>query len=507
MLEPIVQNVGTTDRERYLATLASSQFFSLWSYPGLSRPARNGITKELADLSVIFGDEIILFSDKDIAWSSHPDLETTWSRWYRAAVLKSADQLWGAVKHLRGPDPAIFLDARCEAPFPLPVISSRTRIHLIAVASNSVEPARNYFSEIGAPGSSGTLMHAFGISEVDEGKQPFMIGDLDRNKPYVHVFDEETLDRVFSELGTIGDFVHYLSEKETAIRSGKLGMYAGEEDLLAFYLQEQMPDGYGCLPFEHHRINTLNTITIPEGEWREYARSEVYRTRSRMRERAREWFELIEPFSRAVLAAQTGEANETPLEVHEVVLRAAASENLASRARLGTAFAEKYKSMPVGARSSRAAPSLCHPGRVYLFVFIPWVRDSTTYEEYRAYRLQVMHAYACVAPLKFLHMTEIIIVGAQTPDETGTRSETMIYVNCDEPLSPEQIAEATKLMESEQILVDVPVQSLRVEVPLASLSRRYGRNDPCPCGSLKKNKKCCNISGPRHGTIYAGQVG
>jgi hypothetical protein len=345
------------------------------------------------------------------------------------------------------------------------------------------------------------------VPEVDEGKHPFVIGDLDKKKPYVHVFDEETLDRVLSELGTIGDFVHYLTEKEIAIRSSKLSLYAGEEDLLAFYLQEQTPNGYGSLPFVHHRITPGRTVNIPEGEWRAYARSEAYRVRSRMRERARGWFELIEPFSRAVLAAQTGEANETALEVHEVVLRAAASENLASRARLGTAFAEKYESMPVGARSSRAAPSLCHPGRIYLFVFIPWLRDSATYEGYRAYRLQVMHAYACVAPLKFLDMTEIIVVGAQTPDETGTRSETMIYVNCDEPFSPEQITEATKLMETEQILAAVPVQSLRVEVPLASLSRRYGRNEPCPCGSLKKNKKCCNISGPRRNTIYSGQVG
>jgi hypothetical protein len=506
MLKPIVQNVGTTKRENYLASLASRQFFSLWSYPGLSRPAKKGITKELADLTVIFGEDIVLFSDKDIAWSSHSSIEIAWSRWYRTAVLESADQLWGAAKHLRGPDPAIFLDTRCETPFPLPVISSSTRIHLIAVASNSVEPARNYFSAIGGPGSSGTLMHAFGVPEVDEGKRPFVIGDLDKKKPYVHVFDEETLDRVLSELGTIADFVHYLTEKEIAVRSGKLSLYAGEEDLLAFYLQEQTYTGYGSLPFTHHRFTTGNSVIIPEGEWRAYAQSEAYRVRSRMRERAREWFELIEPFSRAVLSAQTGEANETPLEVHEVVLRAAASENLASRARLGTAFVEKYESVPEGVRTSRAAPSLCHLGRIYLFVFIPWIRHSATYGEYQAYRLQLMEAYARVVPLKFTELSEVIIVGAQTKDRTGTRSETMIYVKYDVPLSPEQIAEATELMESEKILSDLPILSLRVDC-LARSSRRYGRNESCPCGSLKKNKRCCNITGPRYGTIYASQIG
>lgn len=229
--------------------------------------------------------------------------------------------------------------------------------------------------------------------------------------------------------------------------------------------------------------------------------------RLRMRERARDWFELIAPFSEAVLKAQTGEANETPLEVHEAALRTEASENLASRARLGSAFADKYKSVPAGVRTSRAAPSLCHPGRLYLFVFVPWIRQSATYEEYRAYRLQLMQAYATVAPLKFTDMTEIIVMGLQTPDETGTRSETMIHVKYDGPLSPEQVAEAITLMESEQILADLPAQSILHERSFASLPRRYGRNEPCPCGSLKKNKKCCNISAPRYTTIYAGRIG
>ncbi|UJB19612.1 MULTISPECIES: hypothetical protein [Lysobacter] len=501
MLRPITQNAGTTQRERYLAALASSHFFSLWSYPCLSRRAKKGVAKELADLTVIFGDDIVLFSDKDIAWPSHPDIEVAWSRWFRASILESANQLWGAMKHLQGPDPAIFLDAKCETPFPLPVMSERTRIHLIAVTSNSVKPAHAYFTEIGGPGSSGTLMHAFGVPDIDEGKRPFVVGDLDKKRPYVHVFDEETLDRVLSELGTIGDFVHYLTEKETAIRAGKLSLYAGEEELLAFYLQEQTPAGYGSLPFAGPTIAAGYRVNIPEGEWLLYTQSESYRVRSQMRKRAREWFELIEPFCKAVLAAETGEANETPLQAHEVALRVAASENLASRARLGTAFVEKYDSIPVGVRSSRMAPSICHPGRVYLFVFVPWIRQGVTYDEYRAYRLKVMEAYAAIAQLRFEGIAEAVVIGAQTADGSGTRSETMIYVKYDGPLSEEQSARLSEFSATEQILTDVQIRPHSVK----SL-HRYGRNDPCPCGSLKKNKKCCNISGPRHGTVYTSRL-
>ncbi|WP_081280645.1 YecA family protein [Xanthomonas arboricola] len=503
VLEPIIKNEGTTARERHLAKLASDHFFALWSYPGLTRRGKKGVSKELADLTVIFGDDIILFSDKDIAWPSHPDIQIAWSRWYREAILASATQLWGAAKHLRGPTPTIYLDARCQVPFPLPALSDRTRIHLVAVASNSTLPAHDYFRRIGGPGSSGTLIHAFGLPDVVEGKRPFVVGDLNPKRPYIHILDEDSLDRVLTELSTIGDFVHYLTEKEAAIRRGQLQMYDGEEDLLAFYLQEAMPDGYGRLPFARQDLHPANWVRIPEGEWRAYESSPDYSVRTRMRQLAREWHELIDPFSTAVLTADTGEANNTPLDMHEVTLRVAASENLASRARLGSAFAEKYLSVPHAARSSRAAYSPCHPGRVYLFVFVPWIRHQATYEEYRLYRLSVMKAYAIVAPLKFVDASEFIILGAQTQDATGTRSETMIYARYSDPLDAEHIAEAHELMKSERILSDVPTQMTRKKQTQPDLPRRFTRNEPCPCGSLKKNKKCCNQYGPRYSKRYA----
>ena len=350
-------------------------------------------------------------------------------------------------------------------------------------------------------------MHAFD-KESNEGRHPFVVGDLNEKKTFVHVFDAETLDRVLSELGTISDFVHYLSEKVAAIRSGKLALYAGEEELLAFYLQEQIDSGYGSLPFAHRPFLPGRLLNIPEGEWGAYTKSEAYRVRAELRERAQDWFDLLEPFTNAVISADVGiEARETPLEMHEAVLRVAASENLVSRARLASAFEGKRLSIPAGVRSSRVINSICSPGRLYVFVFVPWIKDSASYDEYRKFRLEMMQAYALVAPIKFIGVQEVVIVGAQTPDDSGTRSEAMICVRYEEPLSEQQMADAYKLMEDEQVLADVPVQSLRLALLPGPRGRRYGRNDPCPCGSLKKNKKCCNISGPRYGTIYTARSG
>ena len=51
---------GLTASEQLLAELCEKSFLSVWSYPNLCR--KQG--KELTDLLVVFGDDVILFSDK-----------------------------------------------------------------------------------------------------------------------------------------------------------------------------------------------------------------------------------------------------------------------------------------------------------------------------------------------------------------------------------------------------------------------------------------------------------
>lgn len=77
---------GFTASERYLARLCERSFLSLWSHPNLFRDPH----KELCDLLVVFGDHVILFSDKSCALKPGPH---GWSRWYRRAILDSAKQL------------------------------------------------------------------------------------------------------------------------------------------------------------------------------------------------------------------------------------------------------------------------------------------------------------------------------------------------------------------------------------------------------------------------------
>src|SRR5690242_17585658 len=114
---------GVTQAERYLKRLCDRTFLSLWSYPGIYRnqgqTAKSREGKEVCDLLVVFERHIIIFSDKDCQFprSGNPGLD--WSRWFRRAVLKSADQVWGAERWIKSYPGRLFLDRSCTQPFPI----------------------------------------------------------------------------------------------------------------------------------------------------------------------------------------------------------------------------------------------------------------------------------------------------------------------------------------------------------------------------------------------------
>ena len=122
---------GLTPSEELLATLCERSFLSLWSYPNLYRKAG----KELCDLLVVFGDDVILFSDKSCGFPASGDVELDWSRWYRRSVSGSAKQMRRAEEWVRRQPERIFLDPQGEVRLPVEIPpSSRLRIHRVCVA-------------------------------------------------------------------------------------------------------------------------------------------------------------------------------------------------------------------------------------------------------------------------------------------------------------------------------------------------------------------------------------
>lgn len=222
---------GKTESERYLTKLAKKAFLSLWSYSNLfsdeGRASGKGDGNELCDLLVVFGNNVLLFSDKECKFTQHQDIMVSWSRWYKRAIEKSVRQLIGAEKFLREHPGRIFLDKSCQTRLPLELPSSSVATYyLIAVTRGSHEPSKMYFGG----GSSGSLLIDTLIDGDVHYKNPFRVGWPAANKRFIHVLDEMTLNILLEELDTVPDIIEYLQQKEVFLtQPGVNVVVAGEE--------------------------------------------------------------------------------------------------------------------------------------------------------------------------------------------------------------------------------------------------------------------------------------
>ena len=99
MLKVIKKGIGFNKTEKRLIELANNAFIGLWSYPNVYSDegfAKNKSGKEVCDLLVVFENNVILFSDKDIKFNDEIDIHIAWKRWFKRAVIESATQLHGA---------------------------------------------------------------------------------------------------------------------------------------------------------------------------------------------------------------------------------------------------------------------------------------------------------------------------------------------------------------------------------------------------------------------------
>lgn len=486
MLKPIQKEPSVNESERILASLTTNTFFSLWCYPSLFRSVGKG--KELTDLTIYFNNTLILFSDKGhVKFQEHKEIDLAWSRWYRAAVKESAKQLHGAESFVRNHPDKIFLNSKLEDSFPFDLTSPDLKIHLVAVTRGIGDHAKRFFDSIKL-GSSGTLGYFYQVPEKTLLEKPFLVGDVDQEKTFVHVLDESGIKLLLEELCTPTDFIRYLEVKEKAIRDKSFLSSAGEEETLAFYLQEDGGNGFGDI--SNPPENQGNFFSIPEWEWRHYRQTVAYALRHGHKQKARLWNEITARFSNAITDACVGEASNLPFLTHSNAVQVLASENLYSSSFLASALFEKFGSVPKGARSARTVPSMSNPGRIYVFIFFPWDDDYTSYDEYRQERTACMRLYAYVARYKFQKSKEILILGADAKGREGG-SETIFAIDASVPLTSEERVMAQKIMKTYQILDNVSEKRIKT----SDTPKNLGRNDPCPCGSDKKYKKCCLNSG------------
>ncbi len=478
---------GVTSSERYLNRLAENTFLSLWSYPGVFRDQTNGAKsnegKEVCDLLVIFGNHLIIFSDKDIEFPNIGNLETDWSRWYKRAIEKSANQIYGAERWIREHPSRLFLDKECNNPFPIPLPSNdEIVIHRIVVAHGAKIRCQQYFG-----GGTGSLMIWNDLKEKELYKTPFITGIINSKKGYVHIFDDVTLDIVMGHLDTVTDFVEYLTKKEDLILNKSVTV-SGEEDLLAVYLQTT-DENKKHIFLQDEKYDTLIT---EEGLWSEFLQSDLYQSQKKANAISYAWDSLILKFNKHLMEGTRDYTSTSDIKTSEIAHRFLARERRTRRRILADHLLDMYNNTPHGMRRN----SVIFPEDVgdpyYVFLILSEL-DSINYEEYRETRRNLLGRCCQVAKLECPDMEDCIGI-AMSARQDADNSEDLAYFDFREWSEDEQ-AEIIVLREELELFQHIEWhRSKHFEYPSEKDKRQSDkpqRNAPCPCGSGKKYKKCC----------------
>ncbi|MCO2789301.1 hypothetical protein FA287_11330 [Pseudomonas aeruginosa] len=455
--EKAAEAQGTTESERALARLARKAFLSMWSYPNVysdeGRSGGKGDGKELVDLLVVFGTDVLLFSDKHCAFQSDVDIKIAWPRWYKRAIEKSARQLAGAESFLRRFPDRVFVDKSCQTKLPVMLPDpSVTRYFLIAVTRGGHEAAVRHFGG----GSSGSLM----LNSMLEGdahyEHPFEVGFPLKNRRFVHLLDEMTVDALLEELDTVPDLVDYLVCKERYFGSNGLFMHvAGEEELLAHYMCT-MENGKHALP----KVPPgTQAVTLLEGDWRFYRSSPQRAAKREADQGSYMWDALIEHQASFVRAGTAIGLPDTPPETidHERILRALAAEPRLARRELAEHFRFALRHSEPGKKFARIILSGNNMSRAYVFLTVP-KPPGDSYQAYREKRSAALLAYCHGIQIRFPNVSEAIGIASE-PFSEKLSSQDFLYVDLSGEMSPEESAAWRSAMEELDVL-QTPAQEV-----------------------------------------------
>ena len=414
---------GTTPTEQHLVRLCERAFLRLWSYPNLYRDQGGG--KELCDVLIVFDRDIVVFSDKSCAYPDTDDEVKDWARWFRRSIRDSARQVYGAERWIRNHPDRIFLDAGCKHPFPMNLPrSDKMRIHRVVVARGAAKRCSAFFG-----GDSGSLMvrsDLVGDAHINAPAGPFgifRIGQVDPDKGYIHVLDDENLYTLLSELDTVADFVAYLARKEAFLCSGKVVLAPGEEDLLAYYLTHTNIDG-------EHDFVLPPTVDVLQFDhlYRGMRDNDQYIAKKSADEISYLIDQLIEHVSSNADNRALIDGNELPIGDIEKALRMLAAESRLSRRHLARALVDLLSSASARGRpKSRCVVTSEKSGTGYCFLVCPCPKGRD-YEKHRQFRSALLAAYCKVMKVRFPNLQHIVGYATE-PLHGERRSEDLAYLD------------------------------------------------------------------------------
>jgi len=445
---------GLTASERYLTALSDRTFLSLWSFPNPYRDQGAGRKgKEICDLLVLFEKNVLVFSDKHCDFPDTGNLDLDWSRWYRKAIEKSAHQLWGAERWLRSYPERVFLDAKCERRFPFPLEpTSELSFHLILVAHGAADRCKKEFGGSGSLMIGSTLVGDEHTLPREKGGVPFMVGQVDPTKGYVHVLDDTTLDILLRTLDTVADFTSYLVKKEKFRRSGRFLSAAGEEELLAYYLTHLNEAGEYDFTFD----SKFNAVTLEEGLWLDFQRSPERERQRKANEVSYLWDHIIERSTYHFLRGTSEFVSDPELAVQELILRFFAREPRVRRRMMADSIVDMIKTTGPGMRRLRVvAPS--RPGDPYFVLLVAPFHRKYSYQLNRDVRRGFLEACCLVVKLDFPDALDVVGFATETLD-AGGRSEDYLYFD-----AREWTAEMAQQAQRDKKALNILTKATRIE--------------------------------------------
>ena len=489
---PIYRGTGTNSAERYLKKLCNRTFLSLWSYSSVFRD--QGGPKEVCDLLVVFYNHVIIFSDKDCVFPETGDINLDWNRWYKKAIKHSVKQVWGAERWLKEHPENLYIDPKCKQHFPIDLPGADVaKYHRIVVAHSVLSRCKK---ECGGSGSLILQPNIIGDQHLAEGSNnglPFHVGQVDPDKGFVHVMDDNTLTIILQKLDTVLDFISYLEKKERFLSDETSFVMSREEDLLALYLSNLNEADEHC--FSDNNKNSF--ICNVEGGWAQYINSIERHSQIQADKISYNWDRLIEHFSETILQGTHYIPNFQSVNESERALRIMAAEDRLNRRILSTWLVDFFDNdVDEGQRVVRTLKPDQKGCRYYVLILFAH-ESNESYEEYRKTRLKCLDAYCLVTRLRFPDALDIVGMAFEPRNSRGS-SEDLMYFNA--RTWDNELEKTAKILQTE---LDLPLSNeLKVrhyhdnEYPKtinANAVKMKGadRNKPCPCGSGRKFKRCC----------------
>ena len=393
----------------------------------------------------------------------------------------------------------LFLDRKCSIPFPIDLPNRAVaKVHRIVVAHSVSDRCVKEFGGTGSLMIAPSVIGDMHTMARKDGGKPFTIGQIDPAKGYVHVLDDTSLQALMKTLDTISDFIGYLEKKERVITSGKLAFAAGEDDLLAFYLKKIGADG------EHDFVvpPEFKSFTVDEGFWNIFQARPERLAQVEANKVSYAWDRLIENFSHHIFAGTSHYQSHPGLGQQERLFRLMAREPRTRRRLLGRLLLDFIKETPLSVRATRLVlPS--RPGDPhYLFLLLPETPELP-YEEYRELRRLLLGNYCAITKLECPEAERIVGIATESGRGVAGSEDFVLYDagNWTEHEREQALETRAEMIELgllgernrhegvEKEFPDVPTIAQQRQ-PMTFSMKGRNRNEPCPCSSGKKVKKC-----------------